>query len=98
MLTSSKEVGTGRQHKDEEAQHEINQVISEDKKLKPTTMEIHHQTQEESFSKEVMHASLQVSKHKAVTWVESPPLNSKEEEMIPGQKPNADVADIKEET
>jgi hypothetical protein len=46
----------------------------------------------------VIHASLQVSKHKAATWAESPPLIAKEEEMIPRQKPNADVADIKEET
>ena len=73
-------------------------MISDGKKSKPTTMEVHHQTQKESCSKEVIHASLQVSKHKAATWVESPPLNAKEEEMIPGQKPNADVVDIKEET
>ena len=98
MLTSSKEVGTGRQHKDEEAQHEIKQVISEGKKPTPTTNEVHHKTQKESCNKGVIHASLQVSKHKAATWVESPPLNAKEEEMIPRQKPNADVADIKEET
>ena len=61
-------------------------------------MEAHHKTQKESCNNEVIHASLQVSKHKAATWVESPPLNGKEDEMIPGQNPNADVADIKEET
>ena len=73
-------------------------MISDGKKSRSTTMEMHHQNQKESCSKEVIHASLQVSKHKAATWVESPPLNSKEEEMIPGQKPNAGVADIRGET
>ena len=73
-------------------------MISEGKKSKPIIMEVHYKTQKESCSKEVMHASLQVSKHKAATWVESPPLIAKEGEMIPRQKPNADVADIKEET
>ena len=33
-----------------------------------------------------------------IFWAESPPLIAKEEEMIPRQKPNADVADIKEKT
>ena len=73
-------------------------MISEGKKHAPTIMETHHKTQKESCSKEVIHASLQVSNHKAATWVESPPLIAKEEEMIPRQKPNANVADIKEET
>ena len=73
-------------------------MISEGKKPTPIIMEAHHKTQKESCNKEEIHASLQVSKHKAATWVESPPLDAKEEEMIPRQKPNADVADIKEET
>ena len=60
-------------------------------------MEAHHKTQKESCSKEVIHASLQVSKHKAATWAESPPLNAKEEEMKPRQNPNVNVADIREE-
>ena len=41
---------------------------------------------------------MQVSKHKALTWVESPPLIAKETEIEPGQMPNADVAATKEET
>ena len=82
-LTLRKIVGTGRQHKDEEAQHEINQVISEGKKHAPIIMEAHHKTEKESCNNEVIHASLQVSKHKAATWAESPPLIAKEEEMIP---------------
>jgi hypothetical protein len=61
-------------------------------------MEGQHKTKKESWNKEVIHASLQVSKHKAATLVESPPLNTKEEEMIPRQKPDANVADIREET
>jgi hypothetical protein len=73
-------------------------VISEGKKHVPIIMEAHHKTQKESCNNEVIHASLQVSKHKATTWVESPPLNAMEEEMIPRQKPNGDVADIREET
>ena len=73
-------------------------MISEGKKHAPIIMEAHHKTQKESCNKEVIHASLQVSKHKAATWAESPPLNAKKEEMIAKQKPNANVADIREET
>ncbi len=73
-------------------------MISESKKHAPIIMEAHPKTQKESCNNEVIHASLQVSKHKAATWVESPPFNTKEEEVVPGQKPNADVGDIKEET
>ena len=73
-------------------------MISENKKHVPIIMEAHHKTQKESCNNEVIHASLQVSKHKEPNWAESPPLIAKEEEMIPRQKPNAIVADIKEET
>ena len=73
-------------------------MISESKNHVPIIMEAHHKTQKEGCNNEVIHASLQVSKHKAATWVESPPLNAKEEEMKPRQKPNGNVADIREET
>ena len=73
-------------------------MISESKKQVTIIMKAHHKTQKGSCNNEVIPASLQVSKHKAATWAESPPLIAKEEEMTPGQKPNADVADIKEET
>ena len=83
MLTSTKEVGTEKQHKDDEAHHEIKQMISESKKQVTIIMKAHHKTQKESCNNEVIPASLQVSKHKAATWAESPPLIAKEEEMIP---------------
>ena len=73
-------------------------MIFEAKKHAHIIMEAHHETQKESCNNGVIPASLQVSKHEAATWVESPPLIAKEEEMIPRQKPNANVADIKEET
>ncbi len=73
-------------------------MISESENHVPIIMEAHHKTQKGSCNNELIHASLQVSKRKAATWAESPPLIAKEEEMTPRQKPNADVADIKEET
>ena len=65
---------------------------------KSTIMQAHHGTKNESGNKEAILAELQVSKHREPTWVESPPLIAKETEIEPGQKPNADVAAIMEES
>ena len=65
---------------------------------KSTILQAHHGSKNESGNKEAILAQSQVSKHKALTWVESPPLIAKETEIEPGQMPNADVAATKEET